>query len=150
YVASLRARLGYATGAWLFYATGGLAFAGERFLSTPNNDVEDKRLHTRLGWAAGAGVEYAFAPHWTARLEYLYRKFTDANVSFPSGVNYASTMDFHTIRLGLNRKIDWPGMPTYNPKSGITDTESDRWEIHGQSTFLPQAYPAFHAPYSAE
>ncbi|GLR83793.1 carbohydrate porin [Bradyrhizobium iriomotense] len=148
YVASLRARLGYTTGAWLFYATGGLAFAGERFLSTPTNDVEDRRLHTRLGWAAGAGVEYAFAPHWTARLEYLYRKFDDANVSFPSGVNYASAMDLHTIRIGLNRKIDWPGMPSYNPKSGITDTESDRWEIHGQSTFLAQGYPAFHAPYS--
>ncbi|MCP3462593.1 MULTISPECIES: carbohydrate porin [unclassified Bradyrhizobium] len=148
YFASLRARLGYATGAWLFYATGGFAFAGERFLSTPINDVEDRRLHTRLGWAAGAGVEYAFAPHWTARLEYFYRKFDDASVSFPSGVNYASTMDLHTIRLGLNRKIDWPGMPTYNPKSGITDTESDRWEIHGQSTFVAQGYPAFQAPYS--
>ena len=36
YVASLRARLGYATGNWLFYATGGAAFAGERFLSTPD------------------------------------------------------------------------------------------------------------------
>jgi high affinity Mn2+ porin len=148
YVASLRARLGYATGHWLFYATGGLAFAGERFLSTPAGDVEDRRLHTRLGWAAGAGAEYAFAPHWTARVEYLYRKFDDASVGFPTGVNYASTMDLHTIRLGLNRKIDWPGLPTYNPKSDVTDTESSRWEIHGQSTYLGQGYPAFHAPYS--
>jgi high affinity Mn2+ porin len=148
YVASLRARLGYATGDWLFYATGGLAFAGERFLSTPAGDVEDRRLHTRLGWAAGAGAEYAFAPHWTARVEYLYRKFDDASVGFPTGVNYASTMDLHSIRLGLNRKIDWPGLPTYNPKSDVTDTESSRWEIHGQSTFLGQGYPAFHALYS--
>jgi high affinity Mn2+ porin len=148
YFASVRGRVGYTSGAWLFYATGGLAFAGERFLSTPTGDVEDKRLRTRLGWAAGAGVEYAFAPHWTARLEYLYRKFGDVNVTFPSGVNYASSLDLHTIRLGLNRKIDWPGVPTYNPKSDVTDTESNRWEIHGQSTYLGQGYPAFHAPYS--
>ncbi|WP_186294206.1 carbohydrate porin [Bradyrhizobium guangdongense] len=148
YFASIRGRVGYTSGAWLFYATGGLAFAGERFLSRPDGDAEDRRLKTRLGWAAGAGVEYAFAPHWTARLEYLYRKFEDVSVPFPSGVNYASTVDFQTIRLGLNRKIDWPGMPTYNPKSGITDTESDRWEIHGQSTVIAQGYPSFRAPYT--
>lgn len=148
YFASLRGRVGYTSGAWLFYATGGLAFAGERFLSTPTGDAEDRRLKTRLGWAAGAGVEYAFAPHWTARLEYLYRKFEDVSITFPSGVNYASTLDYQTIRLGLNRKIDWPGMPSYNPKSSVFDTESDRWEIHGQSTFIAQGYPSFRAPYS--
>lgn len=148
YFASLRGRVGYTSGAWLFYATGGLAFAGERFLSTPTGDAEDRRLKTRLGWAAGAGVEYAFAPHWTARLEYLYRKFEDVSITFPSGVNYASTLDYQTIRIGLNRKIDWPGMPSYNPKSSVFDTESDRWEIHGQSTFIAQGYPSFRAPYS--
>lgn len=148
YFASIRGRIGYTSGPWLVYATGGLAFAGERFLSTPTGDAEDRRLNTRLGWAAGAGVEYAFAPHWTARLEYLYRKFENVNVSFPSGANYASTLDYQTLRIGLNRKIDWPGMPSYNPKSDVTDPESSRWEIHGQSTFLPQAYPSFRAPYS--
>jgi high affinity Mn2+ porin len=148
YVATLRGRLGYARGSWLFYATGGLAFAGERFLNTLTGGVEERVLNTRLGWTAGGGVEYAFAPHWSARLEYLYRGFETANVAFPSGAQFESAMDFHSIRLGLNRKIDWPGVPTYNPKSSPADTESDRWEIHGQSTFLAQGYPAFRAPYS--
>jgi high affinity Mn2+ porin len=148
YVASLRGRLGYASGAWLFYVTGGLAFAGERFLNTPAGGVEDRVLHTRLGWAGGAGVEYAFAPHWTARLEYLYRGFNNVDISFPSGAQYSSTMDFQTVRLGLNRAIDWPNAPGYKPKSDVTDTESDRWEIHGQSTFLAQGHPSFRAPYS--
>jgi len=35
YVGTVRGRIGYAPGSWLFYATGGLAFAGERFVSTP-------------------------------------------------------------------------------------------------------------------
>jgi len=39
-------------------------------------------------------------------------------------------------------------MPSYNPKSSLIDTESDRWEIHGQSTYLPQGYPSFPALYS--
>ncbi|WP_369719700.1 carbohydrate porin [Bradyrhizobium sp. LLZ17] len=148
YVATLRARLGYSTGAWLFYATGGAAFAGERFLSTPTGGNEDKVLNTRFGWVAGAGVEYAFAPHWSARLEYLYSKFENANVTFPTGAQYSSSMDFQSLRIGLNRKIDWPGVPSYDPKSSLANTESDRWEIHGQGTYLPQGYPSFPARYS--
>lgn len=148
YVASLRARLGYATGNWLLYATGGAAFAGERFLSTPTGGNEERVLNTRFGWTAGGGVEYAFAPHWSARLEYLYSKFEPAHVTFSSGAQYSSSMDFQSLRVGLNRKIDWPGLPTTNPKSDITDPESSRWEIHGQSTFLPQGHPAFSAAYT--
>jgi high affinity Mn2+ porin len=147
YVATARGRIGYTAGPWLAYATGGLAFAGERFLNAPAIGSDEKVLNTRLGWAAGAGVEYAFAPHWSARLEYLYDRFGSANISFPSGTHYASTMDFQSLRLGLNRKIDWPDSGNFTPAS-LMDPESNRWEIHGQSTFLPQGYPAFRAPYS--
>jgi high affinity Mn2+ porin len=148
YVATARGRVGYATGPWLAYATGGLAWAGERFLNTPAVGSDEKILNTRLGWAAGGGVEYAFAPHWSARLEYLYSRFEKADIAFPSATQYTSTLDFQALRLGLNRKIDWPGSGNLTPKISPTDPESDRWEIHGQTTFLPQGYPAFHAPYS--
>jgi high affinity Mn2+ porin len=148
YVATARGRVGYATGPWLAYATGGLAWAGERFLNTPDIGSDEKILNTRLGWAAGAGVEYAFAPHWSARLEYLYSRFGTANIRFPSATQYASTLDFQSLRVGLNRKIDWPGSGNLTPQTPLTDPESNRWEIHGQTTFLPQGYPAFHAPYS--
>jgi high affinity Mn2+ porin len=148
YVGTVRGRVGYATGPWLAYATGGLAWAGERFLNSPAVGSEEKILNTRLGWAAGGGVEYAFAPHWSARLEYLYSRFEKADIAFPSAMRYTSTLDFQALRLGLNRKIDWPGSGSLTPKISPTDPESDRWEIHGQTTFLPQGYPAFHAPYS--
>ena len=148
YVATARGRVGYATGPWLAYATGGLAWVGERFLNTPDIGSDEKILNTRLGWAAGAGVEYAFAPHWSARLEYLYSRFGTADIRFPSATQYASTLDFQSLRVGLNRKIDWPGSGNLTPQTPLTDPESNRWEIHGQTTFLPQGYPAFHAPYS--
>ena len=124
YVGTARGRIGYATSHWLFYATGGFAFMGERFVPVPAVGVEGKHIGVRLGWAAGAGVEYAFAPHWTVRLEYLYSQFERANVSFPSGIQYTSTNDLQMLRLGLNRKIDWPGSPKWSPKTDITDTES--------------------------
>jgi high affinity Mn2+ porin len=147
YTGSARGRIGYAAGPWLAYATGGLAWTGERFLNTFPSQDREKSVEVRLGWAAGGGVEYGFAPDWSARLEYLYSRFGHENVQFASGTHYASTMDFQELRIGLNRKIDWPGTGAPAPTSPA-DPESDRWEIHGQSTFIAQGYPAFHAPYS--
>ena len=150
YVGTLRGRLGYASGHWLFYATGGLAFAGERYINTPAAGSDEKIIHHRLGWAAGAGVEYAFAPHWTVRLEYLYDRFQRADIRFPQGAQHSSTLDFQSLRIGLNRKVDWPSAPTWTQTKDITDPESNRWEIHGQVTYLPQGYPAFRALYTGE
>jgi high affinity Mn2+ porin len=150
YVGTARGRLGYASGHWLFYATGGLAFAGERYINTPVAGSDEKIIHHRLGWAAGAGVEYAFAPHWTVRLEYLYNQFQSADIRFPQGAQHSSTLDFQSLRIGLNRKVDWPSAPTWTQTKDITDPESSRWEIHGQTTYLPQGYPAFRAFYSGE
>jgi high affinity Mn2+ porin len=148
YIGTVRGRIGYASSHWLLYATGGFAYMGERFTNMPANALPAKHIDVRAGWAAGAGVEYAFAPHWTVRLEYLYSQFERANVAFPSGERHTSTNDLHMLRLGLNRKIDLPGSPGWKPNIDITDPESTRWEIHGQTTYLPQGYPAFHAPYS--
>jgi len=149
YAGTVRGRIGYASGHWLVYATGGFAFAGERFINTPDvGGTDQKHINVRPGWAAGAGMEYAFAPHWSVKLEYLYSQFDRANVRFPSGAEHNSTLDFQQIRIGLNRKVDWPGSNSRTLKSDLTDPESDRWEIHGQSTYLGQGYPAFRAPYT--
>ncbi|MBI5320084.1 carbohydrate porin [Bradyrhizobium sp.] len=148
YIGTVRGRIGYASSHWLLYATGGFAYMGERFTTLPAEGFVAKQLGVRLGWAAGAGVEYAFAPHWTVRLEYLYNQFERANVAFPSGERYTSTSDLQLLRLGLNRKIDLPGSPKLSAKTDITDPESPRWEIHGQTTYLPQGYPAFRAAYT--
>ena len=114
----------------------------------PTGGTDEKHINVRPGWAAGAGVEYAFAPHWSVKLEYLYSQFDRANIRFPSGAQHNSTLDFQQMRIGLNRKVDWPGSNSRTPKTDLTDPESDRWEIHGQTTYLGQGYPAFRAPYT--
>ncbi|MFL6840027.1 MAG: outer membrane protein, partial [Bradyrhizobium sp.] len=114
YTASLRGRIGYTSGSWLVYSTGGFAWMGERYFDAPALSDNRKILNTRPGWIAGAGIEYGFAPHWSARLEYLYSRFDAANIAFSSGAQYtSSSLDVQSIRLGLNRKVDWPGMPSY-------------------------------------
>jgi high affinity Mn2+ porin len=148
FVGSARGRLGYAAGPWMVYATGGLAWTGERYLNTPAIGNDEKILRMRLGWAAGGGVEYAFAPHWSLRLEYLYSEFQNAGVQFDSGATHASTLNFQSLRVGLNRKIDWPGGGSPLQLASLVDPESNRWEIHGQTTYLPQGYPGFRALYS--
>lgn len=146
-VGTARGRLGVVNGPWLTYATGGLAWSSARFINTLSTGDEEKQLRQRFGWVAGAGVEYAFAPHWSARLEYLYSDLGSTNVAFASGARYASTHDFQSLRIGLNRKIGDAASGLSSPASWI-EPESDRWEIHGQTTYLAQGYPTFRAPYS--
>jgi high affinity Mn2+ porin len=148
FTGSARGRLGYAAGPWMVYGTGGLAFAGERYFNTPSIGNDEKKLSMRLGWAAGGGVEVAFAPHWSLRLEYLYSQFQNASVQFDSGATHASTLNFQTLRVGLNRKIDWPASGSPLQLASLVDPESNRWEIHGQTTYLPQGYPGFRALYT--
>lgn len=145
YASTVRGRIGYAAPDWMIYATAGFAWAGERFINTPLAGDEEKKLYLRTGWTAGAGIEVPVAPRWSARLEYLYSDYGTANVGLGSGARINSALDFQSVRIGLNRKIDGS---TLNAASGFGSTDSNRWEIWGQTTYLPQAYPAFNAPYT--
>ena len=83
YVGTLRARLGYlATPRLLLYGTGGLAMANAHLntsvyvqgsIGTISYPVYGGSLYEdlRAGWTAGLGAEWMFAPHWSAKLEYL-------------------------------------------------------------------------------
>jgi len=149
FMATLRGRFGYAFDHWMVYATGGFAWSLGRFVQTPGPvDDIDKVLHLHTGWSAGAGAEFAIAPSWIARLEYLYRNFGHAEITFPAGTTAGSSYDVHTIRAGLNYKL---GAPTaYVPDFAASQTQFDNWEIHGQTTYIQQGYPPFRSPYLGE
>src|SRR5262245_17788306 len=146
YMATLRGRVGYAFDHWMVYATGGFAWSFGRYLQSPGVfDDPDKTLHLHTGWAAGTGAEFAIAPNWIARLEYLYANFGHADVLFPSGTTAGSAYDVHMIRGGLNYKL---GSPTaYVPDFAASQTQFPNWEIHGQTTYIQQGYPQFRSPY---
>ena len=95
-----RARAGIAADKALFYVTGGLAYGG--FNGGILNSLQ-AGSSTRVGYAAGAGIEYAFAPNVTAKLEYLYTNLGSAE--FGTGVGaerFRASGSFHTVRVGLN------------------------------------------------
>jgi len=81
YFGTARARLGYLFAPnWLFYGTGGLAVGKVNFEQTnlyptffpaSSNDTFSNST-VKVGWAAGAGVEYGWSRNWTLRAEYLH------------------------------------------------------------------------------
>ena len=145
---TLRGRIGYAPGHWLFYATGGLAWTydHEALMQAATAATEDRFLY-RFGWAAGVGVETAIAPSWTVRGEYLWTGFPSATVDFPaSGQRVSSGFSEHQFRLALNYCFDDPSRPAAAAPSRFTEN-ADIFAAHGQATYVEQAHPAFRSPY---
>jgi outer membrane immunogenic protein len=79
WLATARARLGFAADRWLVYVTGGLAVSGlsgnnEAVLVAANADRRPAKV-TRVGWVVGAGAEYALGGAWSMKGEILYADF---------------------------------------------------------------------------
>lgn len=102
---SVRGRAGLSStdNRWLFYATGGAAWADADYSSPGFGGHSD----THFGWVAGAGIERALSQRLTARVEYLYYDFD--SVSAPAGALGVAATDLdpsmHTVRLGVNFKF---------------------------------------------
>jgi high affinity Mn2+ porin len=148
YLATLRGRIGYNLGGWTPYLTGGFALATTRNSlidnTTGNEDAKSNNLHT--GFALGAGVDYVLDRRWTGRLEYLYTHLGLTTYQFSSPARYESQYDLQEVRLGINYRF---GVADDDRKAGeeSQDNGPGSWEIHGQTTFIYQGYPAFSAPY---
>jgi len=145
---TVRARVGYAPGNWLFYATGGLAWTFDsQDLTQLGPGVDESRLLWRFGWAAGAGVEVPIAPSWTVKGEFLWMGFPTQTVNYPlSGQRISSDLSLEQFRLGLNYRFDDPTRPAQYAPSRFVPA-ADIFAVHGQATFVDQAYPSFRSPY---
>ena len=74
-----RGRIGYAFDRALFYFTAGAAFGDVQMTTNGGTAHSD-----RVGWTAGAGLEYAFLGPWSAKIEYLYADLGSATAVLPS------------------------------------------------------------------
>jgi outer membrane immunogenic protein len=110
---SVTGRFGYTWGPALLYAKGGyawrndnigvsLAGAGVPFTTTGNN---------QNGYTVGAGLEYMFAPNWSAKVEYQYYNFgsTTFTGGTPEIIGARFRDDEHTVKAGLNYRFGWGG-----------------------------------------
>jgi outer membrane immunogenic protein len=103
---SVTGRAGVALDASLLYVKGGYAWADNKITTSgsmfgiPVFSGSDSHLHS--GYTVGAGVEYMFAPSWSAKFEYMYanlssQTYTIAGTSFDSG-----TIEVNTVKAGIN------------------------------------------------
>jgi outer membrane immunogenic protein len=107
---SVTGRLGYTWGApVLLYAKGGFAWRDGGNLSSPVAFTTTG--NTRDGYTVGAGLEYMFAPNWSAKAEYQYYNF--GSTTFATGpaaiVGLRFRDDEHTVKAGLNYRFTWGG-----------------------------------------
>ena len=145
---TVRGRIGYAPGSWLFYATGGFAWSYDQLTLTQlASGTTDMPFLWRLGWVAGAGVEVPILPHWSARLEYLFTDYGTSSVLFANaGQRFNSDFSLQELRAGLNYQFG--NDPLAAVPTVPAAPETDRVNFHGQTTFVEQAYPAFRSPYA--
>ena len=77
------------------YGTGGLAYGGVRtsttilqtlgFTDTPDPfGTSGSAPATRIGWTAGAGIEWLFWSTWSAKIEYRYYDLGSVTNTLPS------------------------------------------------------------------
>ena len=98
----------------LLYAKGGYAWrdgnnlgvsvAGVPAGFTTNGSHKD-------GYTVGGGLEYMFAPNWSAKAEYQYYNF--GNTTFTAGpadiAGRSFRNDEHTAKVGVNYRFGWGG-----------------------------------------
>jgi high affinity Mn2+ porin len=147
---TVRGRIGYAPGNWLFYATGGFAWTyTQQTLTNLTTGNAESPFVWRLGWTVGGGVETPIAPHWTARLEYLFLDFGNKTYPYTAGVQpFTSNFLLQEVRAGVNYQFADPA-----PSSGGAFVAKapalpnlDNVNFHGQATFVEQGTPAFRSP----
>ena len=124
---TVRGRVGYTFDRVLVYGTGGLAirdledtrnntFPVGFFVPGAGTTIATTRRGDDLGYAVGGGVEYAFTPSLTAKIEGLYVDFgrgpnnivgvTNTGAPIVSTSSGTRNDDFAVVRAGINYKFN--------------------------------------------
>jgi outer membrane immunogenic protein len=110
WMTTIAARFGVAENNWLFYGKAGGGWTNNSgTLTNLNNGTQVSSSNTNGGWLLGAGIEYAFAPQWSARLEYDYLKLNTWNVNsnlFARNTDrFSVSRNIQTVLVGVNYRF---------------------------------------------
>jgi outer membrane immunogenic protein len=113
-IGSVTGRFGYTWGPALLYAKGGFAWRDSNNFGVTVGGVPvafTTNGNQRDGFTVGAGLEYMFAPNWSAKAEYQYYNF--GNTTFTGGpapvIGSRFRDDDHTVKVGVNYRFGWGG-----------------------------------------
>ena len=121
WMGTVRPRVGYVRGNWLYFGTIGGALGDINYREVFSDTFATAAEHggitqNRLGWVAGGGVEHVLRHHWSVKGEYLYATFSHATafdtnltafsgpvLSFPSNFFvHTAYLHSHIVRGGIN------------------------------------------------
>jgi outer membrane immunogenic protein len=109
WTATATGRIGAAFDRLLVYGKGGVAFANdESSINLVPSGLSASTTFTRTGWTAGAGLEYALAQNWTAKIEYDYLGFGSESLDFGTATlptNPSASLNVQEVKAGINFKF---------------------------------------------
>lgn len=106
-LATFRGRVGGSVDNVLIYGTAGGAYADSHYTALINGQPGAGSGYfdsDRWGYAAGAGIEWAFIPSWSLKVEYLHYGFgtVTAPRSALGGGGPNLRLDIDTVKAGIN------------------------------------------------
>ncbi len=113
---TLRPKIGWQTGRWLLYATGGLAVGDVKQTVSysdnrvPPNAASLSQSATQVGWAAGVGAGYALSPNWAIKAEWLFTDLgtVSGSKATPNGyavIGASGKIQSNILRVGVDYRF---------------------------------------------
>ena len=113
WISTLAARFGFALDHWLIYGKAGGAWVqNSATLANLTTGGSISASNTNSGWMAGVGGEWAFAPQWSAKLEYDHVEldnwsFSTNSIIVNDRLNVSRHIDM--VKAGINWRFGWAG-----------------------------------------
>src|SRR5262245_60634414 len=83
---------------------------------TPSGASITASNNSNSGWLVGAGIEWAFLPNWSAKVEYNFLGLDDRTFIAPFGFQrlagdtfFVRNRDIQMVKVGINYRFDWGG-----------------------------------------
>jgi outer membrane immunogenic protein len=101
---------------WLFYGRGGGGWVGANDFTLTNvstgQSLSVSNSNSKSGFLVGGGIEWAFAPNWTAKIEYNKLFLDNSSFTVQSGVLTGDTVnlfhrDVQIVTVGVNYLFNW-------------------------------------------
>jgi outer membrane immunogenic protein len=110
WITTVAARFGFADNNWLYYGKAGGGWAdNSATLTSLINGTQVSSSNTNGGWLLGAGIEWAFAPQWSAKLEYNYLGLNSWTVNstlfVPNADRFSVSRNIQTLMVGVNYRF---------------------------------------------
>ena len=119
WITTVAARFGVTNGPWLFYGKAGGGWVGNEDFTITNLTTGASITtsnNSNSGWLVGAGIEWAFAPNWSAKVEYNFLGLDDRTFIAPAGFGsltgdtfFVRNRDIQMLKVGVNYRFNWGG-----------------------------------------